>query len=292
MRNYFFKIGDKAPLVDILRQFLYSLFYVTSVKARVSSDVFDQSMVSMLAEFRKFHGLGDAFGAFWGESLLDEATYLKIGELMNDVEVEFAALHDPEIRKLLLGDPCADWTDTAAVVGTDKFVGWGTKGIAENCFDYCKEQLRIGGRSMKSPWWGDATKMQPDIYQLFVTQDVAGMKKGIQPRQFVAGVKYLKQALKDKTPVVAGVDDGPGSPNADQVTDHFVTIVGMGTDKVGKYFHFFDNATGDKAGGTSAANRLYPDCTAFKIEGTADNQYARDVATYDTYRVTQIRETK
>jgi hypothetical protein len=117
------------------------------------------------------------------------------------------------------------------------------------------------------------------------------MKKGYQARQFVDGVKYLKKALKDKIPVVAGVDDGEGSPNTDKVTDHFVVIVGMGTDAKGKYFRFYDNATGNEDNGTSDQNRLYPNCDDFVIKGTADNAYARGTP-YKSYVVTQIRESK
>jgi len=288
--KYFFKIGDNNPLVQTLREFLYSRFYITTPNVQVCSVVFDSSMQSMLAEYRKFHGLDKQRNIFSFDSLLDEATYEQIGSEMSDGEIAMASVHDADIKKLLYGDPCATWEATGPVIAKDSFIGWGHQGIKHNCFDYCKEQLRVVGRSMKSSWWGDK-KISSHIYQLYLTEDVAGMKKGSQPRGFVDGVKYVKSALKAKTPVAAGVEDGQGSPNADKVTDHFVVIVGMGSDGLGNYFHFYDNATGDKEEGTSAKNRLYLNCDDYLIKGTGDNSYVRQTE-YKSYIVTQIRETK
>lgn len=290
--NYFFKLGDNNPLVQTLREFLYSRFYVTTPANRICSTLFDYSMQTMLAEYRKFNGLDrlpNVF-AFTGGSLLDEATYEQIGSDMSDGEITMASTHDPAIKKLLYGDPCKDWDAIGAVISKDKFIGWKHPGIKENCFDYCKEQLRVVGKSMKSSWWG-GSKMSAHIYQLYLTQDVAGMKKGAQPKQFINGVKYLKGALKAKTPVAVGVEDGQGSPNADKVTDHFVVVVGMASDANGKYFHFYDNATGDKEEGTSAENRLYVNCDNYMIKGTGKNQYVQ-TSQYKSYIVTQVRETK
>ncbi len=287
--KYFFNIGDNNPLVQTLREFLYSRFYLKTPDNRVCSVVFDYSMQSMLADYRKFNGLDRQISFFANGSLLDEATYEQIGSEMSDAEIAMAASHDVAIKKLLYGDPCRDWDTIGAVISKDKFIGWGHPGIKQNCFDYCKEQLRVVGRSMKASWWGGST-MSKHIYQLYLTENVAGMKKGVQPRQFIDGVKYLKTALKDKIPVAAGVEDGAGSPNADKVTDHFVVIVGMGTDDKGKYFHFYDNATSDKDEGTSNQNRLYVNCDDFLIKGTGANSYAQG-SQYKSYTVTQIRET-
>jgi hypothetical protein len=249
-------------------------------------------MQSMLTEYRKFNLLDRQTSVLTlnnGTSLLDEATYEQIGSEMSDAEITMASTHDPAIKKLLYGDPCKDWDSVGAVISKDKFIGWKHPGIKENCFDYCKEQLRVVGKSMKSSWWG-GSKMSAHIYQLYLTENVAGMKKGPQPRQFIDGVKYLKNALKNKTPVASGVEDGPGSPNADKVTDHFVVIVGMGADAKGKYFHFYDNATNNKEEGTSSENRLYVNCDEYTIKGTGKNSYVQGTD-YQSYLVTQIRET-
>ena len=299
--KYFFKNGDKNSVVSQLRDFLYSRWYLTSVpKNKVCSDVFDASMAAMLIEYQQFNSLSKQSTTFnintlfSTNSILNEATYKQIGSEMTAAEIDAISIHDVEVKKLLYGiasmDLCDTWDTIAPVIAKDKFIGWGHEGINENCFDYCKEQMRVVRKSMKSPWWGRSTKMNPNIYQLYLTKDVAGMKKGIQVKQFADGVTYLKSALKSSNPVVVGVEDGAGSPNTDQVTDHFVVIVGMGTDVKGKYFLFYDNATGDKDSGTSDQNQLYCNCNNFEIRGTAPNAYIQ-ATQLKAYIVTQIRET-
>ena len=73
------------------------------------------------------------------------------------------------------------------------------------------------------------------------------------------------------------------------MTDHFVVIVGMGSDDTGEYFQFYDNATSDKEEGTSKQNRLYCNSDDFMIKGTGDNSYARG-SEDKSYTVAQIRE--
>src|SRR5262249_16064661 len=150
-------------------------------------------MQSMLAEYRTFHMMHGltGIGVTLSDSILDEAMYLQIGSEMTEAEIDMATRQEPAARILLSGDPCADWSTVAPVIPKDKFIGWGHAGIKENCFDYCAEQLKVVGRSMKSPGWGNKTKMNADIYQLYLTADVAGMKKGPQGRGFVDGIKYL-----------------------------------------------------------------------------------------------------
>lgn len=297
--KYFFKLGDKNLLVDNLRQFLYSRFYLTTPANKVCSDVFDSSMISMITDYQSFNRLNQNSNVFANSylsagSILNTATYEQIGTEMNPFEIDSASRFDPDIKRLFYGvagiDLCGSWDNIASVITKDKFIGWGHQNIAQNCFDYCKKQLQDVGKSMKTPWWGTKDKMNSDIYQLYLTEDVAGMKKGIQVKHFTKGVLYLKSALKSSIPVVAGVDDAPGSPNSDKVTDHFVVIVGMGSDDKGKYFLFYDNATSDKTSGTSDKNRLYCNCDQFQLKGTGDNSYARD-SQYKSYTVTQIRET-
>lgn len=92
-----------------------------------------------------------------------------------------------------------------------------------------------------------------------------------------------------------GVDDGYKIYNTDKTTEHFVTIVGMGEDTMGKYFLFYDNALSNLHLniGTSSHNRLYCDCKQFKLEGVGDlrNGYIQK-SDKKKYTVTQIRETK
>ena len=125
------------------------------------------------------------------------------------------------------------------------------------------------------------------------SQKIAGMKKGVQKDQFEQGVLYLKKTLKSGIPVMAGVDDDSGVANADMTTEHFITIVGMGEDSVGKYFCFYDNAVVERDIGTSSENKLYCQPSVYSLEGTGDlrNGYIQDTKK-KKYLVTQIRETK
>lgn len=104
------------------------------------------------------------------------------------------------------------------------------------------------------------------------------------------GLSYLKYALSNGIPVIVGVDDNPGHPgNLDSTTDHFIVIVGMGSDSTGKYFQFYDNATKVLSNGTSNLNKLYYNASSGLIRGTSQ---AQPYATGLTYTITMIRKSK
>jgi len=193
---------------------------------------------------------------------------------------------------------CSDWPKVAPVIAVSKFIGWGHPNIKQNCYHYVVEQLRVSGNEVESGSWKDWSKKEltknKGIYQLFLEADVAGMKKGVQKGQFEKGIEYLKGALQNGIPVMAGVDDGYKKINDDDTTEHFVTIVGMGEDTTGKYFLFYDNAVGDAKIGASNNNKLYCDCKNYKISGTGDlrNTYIQSGTKKQKYILTQIRETK
>ena len=106
-----------------------------------------------------------------------------------------------------------------------------------------------------------------------------------------SGVGYLLTALQKGIPVIVGVDDRPGSsnPDTDNTTDHFVVIVGSGSDAAGNFFRFFDNASGDPAQGASVNNKLYYDSKTGYIKGRSQTAYASGL---NDYVVTMIRKSK
>jgi len=112
----------------------------------------------------------------------------------------------------------------------------------------------------------------------------------IQP--ITNGLSYLKYALSNGIPVIVGVDDAPGHPgNLDSTTDHFIVIVGMGTDSNGKYFQFYDNASGIVSQGASSLNKLYYNSTTGIISGSSQCiSYVNETAY--PYKVTMIRKSK
>jgi len=109
---------------------------------------------------------------------------------------------------------------------------------------------------------------------------------------FKQAVNYLKRALKNNAPVMCGVDNKPKSPNKDAITDHFIVIVGMGTDEKGNYFLFYDNATGNTEVCTSSDNKLYCYCKEHKIEGVGDeeNTYIQNFTVYKKYILSRVIE--
>jgi len=193
---------------------------------------------------------------------------------------------------------CTDWSTVAPIIPKGKFIGWGHTGITQNCYHYSLEQLRQAGHWVKSERWNkkwDGTKEVNDhIYQIFLEADVAGMTKGVQKDQFKKGVEYLKKTIKNKIPVMVGVDDDVKLSNDDETTEHFVVIVGMGSDTNGNYFLFYDNAVPNSSVGASSDNKLYCKCKDSKLEGTGSllNRYIQINTSKKKYVVTQIRETK
>ena len=109
----------------------------------------------------------------------------------------------------------------------------------------------------------------------------------------------MKYALSNGIPVIVGIDDAPGVPlnsdgtpgNIDLTTDHFIVIVGMGTNSKGMYFQFYDNASGYPSQGANQDNLLYYDPNTGLISGKSQTSYAQTPGLHN-YIVTQIRKSK
>lgn len=157
------------------------------------------------------------------------------------------------------------------------------------CFRRSREQLNKAGYDLKAPGWSAKMIVAGSIYQTYLTGDVGNMKAGFQKDQFEKGVNYLKTAMLSKIPVMAGVDRYEGSHNSDQVTDHYVTIVGMGSNNNGKFFWFYDNATSFEDWGTSIRNKIYCNCVNYSLIGGGEEKI-KYIGIGGTYIVTQIRE--
>lgn len=117
-------------------------------------------------------------------------------------------------------------------------------------------------------------------------------QNGVNLVETKKSISYIISALSQKIPVLIGVDNRDGAPSAnkDKSTDHFVTIVGMGTDSQGKYFQFVDNATSNPSSGASYSNRLYYHPTTGIVSGrTAVEGYRTQPGMHD-YIVTQVRK--
>jgi hypothetical protein len=248
-------------------------------------------MQASLAEYQKYHRLTKQDGS------LNEETYMQFGQEMTDIEIDRISLHEPELNKLFYGvgfvDVCGNWNPVGAIIQEKDFIGWGHPDVKnKNCYDYCVKQLSNAGYNLKSPGWSAAQVASGAVYQLYLSQNIGKMKKGYEAQQFTAGILYLKKAIQNKTPVMVGVEHSKGASSADKTTDHYVVIIGMGSDATGKYFRFYDNSTSNQEVGTSPENKLYCDCTNFSLSGVGDPRNRYIQSGDGKYIVTQIRESK
>ncbi|WP_185205181.1 hypothetical protein [Chryseobacterium sp. C3] len=170
-----------------------------------------------------------------------------------------------------------NWPTIPSIIPIGSFIGWGYPGIKRNCMDYAKAQIAIKGFQISNYGAPGQT------YQIYREQT------GVNQSNLIAGLSYLKYALSNNIPVIVGVHDAPGHPgNADQTTDHFIVIVGMGSDNSGKYFTFYDNASGSASLGANPNNKLYYNQATGIISGTSATPYANGLI----YILTQIRKSK
>lgn len=169
---------------------------------------------------------------------------------------------------------CGEWEVIPTVIPENLYEGYRT-----DCHVATHKQLDVMGYKEGMPRYQTAIAVR-DKNRRFIRMDYF-------KDQYIKGTKYIKQALKNGIPVTVGVDNHveitPGNP--DLTTDHFVVIVGMGTDEKGNYFHFYDNA--DSRSGTSLNNKLYCVCKENKLAGSTDplSRYGGGL----TYTVTSIR---
>jgi|GEM_PF-2522898 hypothetical protein len=164
------------------------------------------------------------------------------------------------------------WPTISSVLSRAQFVPYDYR----NCLVLAQEQ--IGKANVTDLGYGSAFKTYTE-------------QAGVNATEAKSGVEYIISKLRNGKPVMVAVDNRPGTPstsNNDGSTDHFITIVGAGSDAGGNYFTFFDNATNNEGKGTSTANKLYYNAQTGMISGHSDANGAPPV--YHDYIVTQIRK--
>ncbi|WP_183148152.1 hypothetical protein [Chryseobacterium nematophagum] len=177
------------------------------------------------------------------------------------------------------------WPTVNNVIPVSEFVGWGASGVRRNCMDYAKAQIAKKGYKVSNYYDADS-KGNKQTFQIYTEQ------KGVNLDDLYKGVSYLKYALSNGIPVIVGIDDKVGHPgNLDSSTDHFVVIVGMGTDSKGRFFRFYDNASGDASQGAHSENKLYIKYPDKIFTGKTQCIGYRSDTEYD-YIMTMIRKSK
>jgi hypothetical protein len=174
------------------------------------------------------------------------------------------------------GDP---WATKSTIIPKGWFVG--ISAAHENCLSLAKQQIRIMGYQISN--YG-ATGQTYQVYTEANGVDLAVSRKA---------VAYINAALASNIPVIVGVDDAVGGQgNVDQSTNHFVVIVGMGTDANGKYYQFYDSSTNQPSKGASPQNKLYYNSTTGQISGSTQSSYGTAAPWMYPYKVTQVRKSK
>lgn len=172
--------------------------------------------------------------------------------------------------------------DRKNIIPYEKFVPLrkDANGYQVSCLILAKEQLGKAGYTCSGYLPGGQT------FSIYTTQN------GVNLAETKKAISYVISSLSQKIPVLIGVDNRPGAPlaNKDNSTDHYVVIVGMGTDAVGKYFQFVDSATDNPSTGASYNNRLYYNSNTGKITGKTSIVGYRNLAGMHDYIVTQIRK--
>ena len=174
------------------------------------------------------------------------------------------------------------WSIIPNVIPISQFVGWNRSlHPTWQCMEYAKDQIAKKGYKISNYY---------DVGQTF---QIYKEQTGVNQTELTKGLSYLKYALTNGIPVIVGVDDASGSPgNIDNTTDHFIVIVGMGSNSTGNYFQFYDNASGDVSQGANSANLLYYNSNTGLISGRTQCSAYRDRFTTHNYILTHIRKSK
>lgn len=176
-------------------------------------------------------------------------------------------------------NPQDPWPTISPVISLNDFVGYHDK---KNCLDLAVEQLGKKNYQISAYYKSGQT---------FVTYTESG---GVNATNTANGVSYLLSALQRGIPVIVGVSYRVGAPagNPDNSTDHFVVIVGSGSDAGGKYFRFYDSWSSWSSKGANSNNKLYyyPGTTNDITGYTSCTR--EDLTPVPKYKVTQIRKSK
>lgn len=152
------------------------------------------------------------------------------------------------------------WVDYSNnIVRTRTFLGWEVSRSSnhEQCADYSRLQVEQGSNGK---YTAVGSKKRIDMY--IDSRQVDKSKYDLQK-----GIDVIIENLKEGKAVMAGVKYGShdtNNPNA--ATNHYVTIVGMGTDGEGVYFSYYDNFTG------GAGEKVGTDVEKNKFRLTKDSQ--------------------
>ncbi len=150
------------------------------------------------------------------------------------------------------------------------FINYGKEEYRGECADYARSQVKQGDGSGEYTPVGSNSRIDMYVdYKRQTNSPVVDLQKGVD---------VIISNLKLGRAVMAGVmyDSEKNTGNANVATNHFVTIVGMGIDKQGFFFSYYDNFTngGGESVGTDVQKnkfRLIKDNYGFYYFADSDN---------------------
>ena len=152
-------------------------------------------------------------------------------------------LIDPDGRDL--DEPPAKWKTIEPVIPKKDFVGWNSSDDVPNCNDYARKQIDMVNCS------ATGADHPSNLYPFKVPD-------GVNDNDTKMAINYIQGQLDKGIPVMVGVETGEQRPDRNNgTTDHFIVIVGQGSDDNGNYFRYYDNRTSSREKGTSDENKLY-----------------------------------
>ena len=185
-----------------------------------------------------------------------------------------------------IDDPPA-WKRIDPVIPKELFVRWKQgddydklkkiKGSEPNCNDFAKHQL--SKVNCYTTGGGDSRTLYP-----------YSETSGVNKEHARKSVDYIYGQLEKGIPVFVGVDEGVTSSKNNGTTDHFIVIVGQGSDKRGNYFLFYDNGTESPERGTSLNNKLYYNENTGKISGFINTRGVEQYYIISEVRITNRRK--
>lgn len=160
-----------------------------------------------------------------------------------------------------------------------------------NCLTLCQEQIAKAGCIMTNGYdpGGETFVIRTNPNKPTKSSPQNNSGETVDDAEALKAFTYIKESLKKGIPVIVGVSTRGGEkPNSDNVTNHFIVVVGYGTDSQGReVLRFYDNGTANSQEGTKDELTL----VYVQGKGLVAGWGTSSNPNYDeNYQVTQVRK--
>lgn len=149
------------------------------------------------------------------------------------------------------------------------------------CFAACKKMVNLATGL-------ELSAIAPVNKQINVALDYASQGRYTVPTADVKrGVQTIDKYLEAGKPIIIGVSRVESAKyyNHNHATEHYVVVVGRGSDRKGTFYQFYDVATQHQGPGTSSDNKLY-------VQGDGLLVGVSQYSSKPTYTMTEVRPNK